>query len=60
MSLIAELKRRNVIRMAGLNLTVAWLTVPFAKRQAVAHTRRSISCRQLPNAAFYCRFPAIA
>ncbi len=31
MSLIAELQRRNVIRMAGLYLVVAWLVVQVAE-----------------------------
>ena len=31
MSFVAELKRRNVIRMAGLYLVVAWLVVQVAE-----------------------------
>ena len=31
MSLLAELRRRNVIRMAGLYLVVAWLLVQVAE-----------------------------
>ena len=36
MTLLAELKRRNVIRMAGLYLVGAWLIVQVASTRAAA------------------------
>ncbi len=40
MSLIAELKRRNVIRMAGLYLVAAWLLVQVAGTVLLALDRK--------------------
>lgn len=40
MRLLTELRRRNVLRMAGLYLVGAWLLAQVAKRRAVTNARR--------------------